>query len=263
MKNYLFLGLMGTAVFFNSCSSSDESINETGKPLLLSKVTTFYYDNPSKPETTVATFGYNNQGQLIKIQSKEGASVFEYSNGKPVKENHYNAQQQLDYYAVFNYKADQLTGIQYIHTDATSDRTITYAYNSGGKMISSSLCESADCLHPITFSLAYTGDNVSVETNTFDGKTFYKRELSYDNHLSPYANINNHLKIMMGGAYYISMSNSTAEKISYTNENGGWNQGQNITYSIQYNSSQLPIQVIGKEANGNNYVQYNYEYITQ
>lgn len=263
MKNYLFLGVAGTALLFNSCSSSDENSNEAEKKLLLSKVTTIYYDNPSNPETVVGTFEYNNQGQLIKAQSKEGSSVFEYSNDKPVKENHYNSKQQLDYYAIFNYKTDQLTGIQYIHTDAAEKRTITYVYNTNGKMTSSALCESDDCTHPITSSLAYNGDNISVETNTLTGGSPYKREFTYDNKLNPYTNLNKHLRIMMGGAYAISMSNYTTEKISSKSSNGTWNQGQSISYSIQYNSSQLPVQVIGKEANGNNYVQYNYEYITQ
>lgn len=90
MKNYLFLGMMSTALFFSSCSSNHDN-DETNTPseqpqLLLSKITTVYYDNPANPETTVSTLSYNNQKQLIKTASQGRTSTFEYDNtGKPVK----------------------------------------------------------------------------------------------------------------------------------------------------------------------------------
>lgn len=43
---------------------------------------------------------------------------------------------------------------------------------------------------------------------------------------------------------------------------GNWIQIQNITYEIQYNNTQLPSKVIGKDAHGNTLIEYNYEYIT-
>lgn len=66
----------------------------------------------------------------------------------------------------------------------------------------------------------------------------------------------------MGGAYTLSPNNYTTEKISYKTNSGSWTESQVNTYEIQYNSAQLPTQVTGKDANGNNTVKYNYEYIS-
>ena len=68
---------------------------------------------------------------------------------------------------------------------------------------------------------------------------------------------------MMGGSYTMSKNNYTSSKNYYKNSNGNWIQNGNITYNIQYNDSNLPTKVVGKDENGNNYVQYNYEYITK
>ncbi|REC74617.1 hypothetical protein DRF60_17185 [Chryseobacterium elymi] len=267
MKKYLFLGLMGSATIFTSCSSDDnEIINESSeKKLLLSKVTTIYYDNPSNPETTVSTFEYNSQGELIKMLSGGRSSVFEYSNGKPTKVNYYTPTQTLEYYAVFNYNGNQLVDIKAIYTNPGFNRKSTYTYNSNGKLVSSTHCQSEDCSNPGTSTYTYGGDNISVETSTLGGtiSSTYKREFSYDDKLSPFTNTNKYMRIMIEGAYSLSKNNYTAEKISYRNSDGSWTQNQSNTYTIQYNSAQLPIQVVGKQANGNNYVQYNYEYITQ
>ncbi len=92
MKIKLFLGLAGAVAFFNSCSSDNyEMINPSADKLLLSKITTTYYDDPTKPKTEIETLEYNSQGELIRMQSEAGRnSTFEYSNGKPVKINYYN-----------------------------------------------------------------------------------------------------------------------------------------------------------------------------
>ncbi|ROH90589.1 hypothetical protein EGI15_18190 [Chryseobacterium cucumeris] len=90
MKKFLFLGLMSSVVFFNSCSSNDDNEgNNTSAKVLLSKVTIIYYDNPSQPQTSIQTLEYNNQGELIKTTSALGTSKFEYSNGKPTKTTYY------------------------------------------------------------------------------------------------------------------------------------------------------------------------------
>jgi hypothetical protein len=34
-----------------------------------------------------------------------------------------------------------------------------------------------------------------------------------------------------------------------------------ITYTIDYNAEGLPVKSLGKDEKGNNWVQYNYEYI--
>ncbi len=258
---------MGAALLLNSCSSDDdEGTNiSSGQPqLLLSKVTTVYYDKPSQPETTVSNLSYNNQKQLIKTVSEGRTSTFEYdTTGKPSKTNHYNSDGTLDYYSDYTYSGDQLTNIKAIYANSDGNRTITYNYNTNGQMISSTLCQNPECSSPAIDTYVYNGNNISSETSTWGGFTTYsnKRDFSYDDKLNPYTNINKYLKIMMGNAYNLSENNYLTEKISYK-DNGVWLQNQTITYTIQYNSSNLPVQVIGTEANGKKYVQYNYEYIT-
>ncbi|MCJ7935114.1 MAG: hypothetical protein MUW56_16195 [Chryseobacterium sp.] len=265
MKNYLFLGLMGSAVFFNSCSSSnDDTVNEpTEKKLLLSKITTVYYDNPSQPQTSIENLEYNSQGELIKTLSASGTSTLEYSNGKPVKIKYYNNNQTLEYYSVFNYNGDQLVNVKAIYPNPDYNRTVTYNYNSNGQVISSTLCQSADCSHPGIDTFVYNGNNISSETSETGGSSFgTKIVFSYDDKLNPYTNINKYLRIAMGRAHVVSKNNYLTEKISYKS-NGAWVQNQTRTSTIQYNSSGLPVQVISKEANGNLAAQYNYEYSTQ
>lgn len=268
MKNYLFLGIMGTALLFSSCSSDDDNEGtniSSGQPqLLLSKVTTVYYDKPSQPETTVSNLSYNNQKQLIKTVSAGRTSTFEYDNtGKPSKTNYYNSDGSLDYYSAYTYNGDQLTNIKAIYANSDGNRTVTYNYNTNGQMISSTLCQNPECSSPAIDTYIYNGNNISSETSTWGGFTTYnsKRDFSYDDKLNPYTNINKYLKIMMGNAYSLSENNYLVEKIS-DKDNGVWQQNQTITYTIQYNSSNLPVQVIGTDANGKKYVQYNYEYIT-
>lgn len=259
---------MSAVVFFNSCSSDDdnEGANAPSEQpqLLLSKVTTVYYDNPSKPETTVSILNYNNQKQLIKIISEGRNSTFEYDNtGKPSKTIYYNPNGTVDYYSVYTYNGDQLTDIKAIYANSDGNRTVTYNYNTNGQMISSTLCQNPECSSPAIDTYVYNGDNISSETSTWGGFMTYsnKRDFSYDDKLNPYTNINKYLKIMMGNAYSLSKNNYLVEKIS-DKDSGVWQQNQTITYTIQYNSSNLPVQVVGTEANGKKYVQYNYEYIT-
>ena len=266
MKNYLFLGLMSSAVFFSSCSSNDDNEGThtpSGSRILLSKVTTVYYDNPGKPQTSIQNMEYNNQGELIKTWSESGSSKFEYTNGKPSKATYYMANGTLEYYSVFNYNGDQLSNIKGIYTNPDSNSTITFSYNTNGQLTSSTLCQSPDCFHPMVNTYTYNGDNISSETSETIGTGFgTKIVYSYDDKLNPYTNFNKYLKFMMGGAYTVSKNNYLTEKISSKN-NGIWEQNQNRTSTIQYNNSGLPVQVVSKEANGNLSAQYNYEYIIQ
>jgi len=264
MKKYFYLSLIGSSIAFNSCSSINDDneiiTDPVIKGLLVSKITTVNYDNPSNPVANIATFEYNTQGDLIKTLSEGRTSFFEYSNGKPVKVNYYNADQTLDYYAAFSYNGDQLMNIKAIYTNPNFNRKSTYTYNSNGKLASSTLCQSEDCSNPIITTFAYNGDNISVETSTFSWNS--KREFSYDDKLNPFTHTNPYLKILMERADTLSKNNYTTEKISYKESDGSWTQNQNITYTIQYNSANLPVEVIGKEANGDNYVKYMYEYIS-
>lgn len=266
MKNFLFLGLMSSALFFNSCSSNDDNdgTNTPSEPkTLLSKVTIVYYDNPAQPQTSIQTLEYNNQGELIKTLSASGSSKFEYNNGKPTKTTYYKPDGTLDYYSVFNYNGDQLINVKAIYTNPNNNRTITFNYNTSGQVISSSLCQSPDCSNPIVDTYVYNGNNISSETSETTGFSFSTRIVySYDDKLNPYTNINKYLKLMMGGAYVISKNNYLTEKISSKN-NGVWEQIQSRTSTIQYNSAGFPVQVVSKEANGSLSAQYNYEYITQ
>lgn len=259
---------MSSAIFFTGCSSNDENDNgnNPNEPqILLSKITTVYYDNPSSPQTTVATLEYNSQRQLIKISSEGRTSTFEYdATGKPTKTNYYKTDGSLDYYTSYTYTGEQLTKAQAIYTNADFNRTMTYTYNNG-KLATTTLCQSPDCSHPSTSSYTYNGENVSIETAITGGTIPFstKREYTYDNKINPYSLTNKYFRISLTGAYILSQNNYTTEKISYKDNAGNWIQNQNIIYEIQYNNSQLPTQVIGKEANGNNSVKYNYEYITQ
>lgn len=269
MKNYFFLGLISSVMIFNSCSSNDDNdTNESvEKKILLSKITTLYYGDPTNSQTTVTTFEYNNHGALIKVVADGRTAIFEYKDEKPVKVNYYNANQTLEYYTAFTYNGDKLTNIKAIYTNPNFNRNSTYTYNTNGQLASSTLCQSENCSNPSTTLYTYNGDNISTETNEAGGTIgIYnntKKEISYDNKLNPYTNINKYLRIMMEGAGNLSKNNYTTEKLSYKDSNGNWIQNQTLTYSMQYNSSQLAIQVIGKEASGANFIQYNYEYIIQ
>ncbi|MBW8523909.1 hypothetical protein K0U91_01540 [Chryseobacterium chendengshani] len=267
IKNYLFLSLISSAALLNSCSNTDE--NETTNPaepkILLSKVTTTFYGNPANPDTDIATLTYNSQGELLKILSEDKSSSFEYDNsGKPLKINYYKADGTLDYYSLYIYNGDQLSTIKAIYSNPDYNRTINYTYENG-KVITSTLCQSANCTDPSIFTYTYSGENITVETyitgSTFSMST--KREYLYDNQLNPFTYTNKYFKVSMGGAYVLSKNNYTTERISYKDGAGNWIQNQQIIYNVQYNSAQLPSQVIGKTSNGNDYVKHNYEYITQ
>ena len=70
-----------------------------------------------------------------------------------------------------------------------------------------------------------------------------------------------YFRIIMGGAEFLSQNNYTTVKISGKDGTGNWSQIMNFTYQIEYNSNQLPTQVMVKLDN-NDYAKYTYEYIT-
>ncbi|RTZ49554.1 DUF4595 domain-containing protein [Chryseobacterium arthrosphaerae] len=106
----------------------------------------------------------------------------------------------------FYLQGDQLTGNKAVYPNPNNNRTYSYTYNSNGQLISSTLCQSADCSKPGTISYTYNGNNVSVETSSTGGNFSItdKSEYTYDNKLTPYANTNKYLKVMMGRAMKLS-----------------------------------------------------------
>lgn len=265
MKYFLFTSLISLFITFNSCNSTDDTITTNStKKIVLSKVTTMYYEPLLSPSanTNVQTFEYNSQGELIKIKSNERTSFFEYNNGKPVKVIHYDANQKQDYYIDINYDGDILLDKETKYTSPyTSPEIYKYTYNSNDQIASFTVCSYKNCPDPYSYTYAYNENNISSETIS---QMVYnkKEEFSYDNKLNPYTNTNKYLKIIMGEVDVLSKNNSTTRKISYKNNSGNWVENQVITYSTLYNDSHLPIQRIGKEANGTNYVKFDYEYIT-
>ena len=267
MKKYFFLGSMSIVVFCTGCSSNDENdnTNNPNKPqILLSKITTIYYNDPTNPQTNVATLDYNSQRQLIKMYSEGITSILEYDTaGKPTKTSYYKADGTLQHYILYTYNGEELTTTNMIYANSNYNLKTTYNYNNG-KLANIAQCQSPVCSDISTTSYTSNGDNISVETSIADGLSApTKREYSYDNKINSYSLLNKYFRIVLGGAYALSKNNYTSEKISYKDSAGNWVPNQNVVYEIQYNSAQLPTQVIGKSLSGANYVKYNYEYITQ
>ncbi len=264
MKNYLFLGMMSTVIIFNSCSNGDDNTNDSSeKKLLLSKVTTTYMGIPDNVETGILTFEYNNKGQLVKMQSKDGATTFEYNNNKPVKSNYYNSQQKLEYYSEFSYDGNQLIGNKVVSPTPQNNITYKYTYALNGQLATSTICNSVNCTSPTIEYYTYNGDNVSVYTVNIGETNFsLKNEYSSDNKFTPYTNINKYLKIFFRRTETLSKNNYLTDKNS-SNSSGNWLPNDTITYTLEYNSSGFPIKSLGKNQNGKSIVQYDYEYIIQ
>jgi hypothetical protein len=267
MKNHLFpiLISISIAVFFNSCSSSNDDTNlEPEKKLLLSKFTTTYYDNPSQPETIEQTFEYNSKGELIKSLHKGLVTTFEYFNGKPTKATFFNNKQEPSYSSVFYYnQGGQLDKIKATYANSSS-RTTNYTYNSNDQLINITNCFSENCNNPGTISYTYDGENISTEITSTPGtvSSTYKEEYTSDSKLNPYTNTNKYLRIMMGRADILSKNNYTKDKSS-TKISNSWEAGETTTFTLQYNNAGFPVQATGIGSDGKLSVQYHYEYITQ
>ena len=259
MKIKLLFCLISGAFLLMNCRS-EESTEIAEKKMLLSKITTVYYDNPTNPETTISTLNYNDKGELVKNNSEAGNAVFEYdADGKPSKVLYYNNNNTLTYTSVYTYNGEKLTSIKSVYDNPNFNREHAFTYNSLGKVISSKLCQSENCNNPTRNTYTYIEDNISIATN--ERGTITRWDYLYDDNLNPFHYTNPYLKIMMGGAYAMSKNNYLSESISYKDSDGNWTQNQYITYTFQYNSEKLPTQVVGKDINGNNYVKYEYEYI--
>ncbi|REC49381.1 hypothetical protein [Chryseobacterium pennipullorum] len=266
MKTQLCIGLMSSFLLFN-CSTNTEENNDpnTSEPqILLSKTTTVYHANSTNPSTDVVKLDYNSQKQLVKMSSENRIAVLEYDlTGKPLKVNYEKPDGTGVYYKTCHYNGDQLTMVKTIYPTSTFNTTITY---SNAKVSSISICKSSNCTNPFTKSFLYIGDNVSEENSQGDGigsPYHLKREFSYDSNVNPYSLINKYVRVFIGGPEFLSQNLSTTEKISTKYTSGNWTQIQNITYQVEYNNSQLPTLVVGKDDNGNEFVRRTYEYIIQ
>lgn len=267
MKNIIIFGSFLSMILLTNCSGNDSldipNTNQSNK--VLSKVTITSYDNPSNPQVSTSELIYNN-GRLHKIILDNGGySLLEYdTSGKVSKQVYYESNNSVDYNLFYTYNGDQLLNAKAVYTNPTSNRISSYVYNNAGQLVSSTLCQSEPCTNTHKNTYTYNGNNVSIEIwESTSGLSYAtKREFTYDNMKNPYTNINKYVRFMMEGAYALSENNYKTEKISYRDNSGVWIENQNITYEIQYNDDQLPTQVLGKEANGSNYVKYNYEYIS-
>ncbi|MCS4301292.1 hypothetical protein [Chryseobacterium sp. BIGb0232] len=259
MKNYLFLGMISTAVFFNSCSSNDEN-QPTEKKLLLSKVTTNYFYKDTKTQIYIDKYEYNAQGELIKISNNNGFTTIEYDKDKPIKLNyHFDDQHKENYYSEVYYNGNQINKIEQ-HYPFITDKYITlkYTYNTNGQIASSSGCWSPDCSESNTTFYTYSGNNISVKKLSST-----KFEYFYDNKLSPYTYMNKYIKIWLErfGLDHINNNNNyIARKSTISGEVSDF--VNTLTYTYEYNSSGLPVKGTGKDSDQFTFVQYNYEYIT-
>ena len=268
MKKIILLNSIFPILIFTGCGNENDEQNNTSEPqMLLSKITTTDYKNPSNITTSITSLNYNSNKQLINISSENRLTTVEYdNNGKPSKTTYYKADGTVSFYTNYIYSGDQLTTAKSIFTNIENNQTSTYTY-ANGKVTAINHCQTTNCSNPSTDSYTYNGKNISSEillSNGLNGaSSVTKRDFSYDNKTNPYSLFNKDYRISISGPQFLSQNNYTSEKISKKDGSGNWIQIENINYEIQYNSAQLPTQVIGKSTSGANYVKYNYEYILQ
>ncbi|WP_407534678.1 hypothetical protein [Elizabethkingia miricola] len=134
------------------------------------------------------------------------------------------------------------------------NRIIDYTYDSSGNLKTRSICEGPPCGNPSKTTFYYSGANVSSRTESGGGGSYvFVSDYTYDNKSNPSVNMNKYLRIVFGYQDLIGSNNILTEKI-YTNR-------MVITYTIDYNAEGLPVKSLGKDEKGNNWVQYNYDYI--
>ncbi|WP_347218057.1 hypothetical protein, partial [Chryseobacterium sp.] len=223
-----------------------------------------YYDNPYEPESITDEFEYNAKGEVVKMWTNGKLSTIEYSSDRPTKVNYYTNENKLEYYSNLYYTGNQLNQVKSIYVNQFPGSTVSYTYNANGQMTSTTLCQSQNCSKPNIETYDYNGDNVYSHIITIDAMKVFniKSEYSYDNKLSPYTNINKYLRIMMGDINSLSKNNYTIMKTSSKQDSGNWEPSETTTYTYEYNSSGLPVKVVGTNSKGNIAIQYNYEYIT-
>lgn len=179
----------------------------------------------------------------------------DYTADKKIsKIDHYKNNKGIEYTENFTYLNDQLIKIVAEYENKAFNRIIDYTYDNNGNLKTTSICEGPPCGNPWKTTFDYIGNNVSRKTESGAGSSSISvNEYTYDNKSNPSVNMNKYLRIVFGYQDLIGSNNILTEKI-YTNR-------MVITYTIDYNAEGLPVKSLGKDEKGNNWVQYNYEYI--
>lgn len=251
----LFVPLVFT--LFMSCNSRDNNDSSDQKKMMISKITVTSFDNPASPYTSSIFYKYNSIGDVVEISSGnsgEYAAIIYAADKKISKIDHYKKNKGIEYTENFTYLNDQLIKIVAEYENKAFNRIIDYTYDNNGNLKTTSICEGPPCGNPWKTTFDYIGNNVSRKTESGAGSSSISvNEYTYDNKSNPSVNMNKYLRIVFGYQDLIGSNNILTEKI-YTNR-------MVITYTIDYNAEGLPVKSLGKDEKGNNWVQYNYEYI--
>ncbi|HFK5584451.1 TPA: hypothetical protein ACGZ92_000634 [Elizabethkingia anophelis] len=251
----LFVPLVFT--LFMYCNSRDNNDSSDPKKMMISKITVTSFDNPASPYTSVQSFKYNPSGDLIEIRSNNSDNyvVVEYTADKKIsKMDHYKKNKGVEYTENFTYQNNQLIKIVAEYEDKAFNRIIDYAYDGSGNLKTRSICEGLPCSNPSKTTFYYSGANVSLRADSDGGSSYiFVSDYTYDNKLNPSVNMNKYLRIVFAYQDLMGVNNILTEKIN--------SNRTTITYAIDYNAEGLPVKSLGKDEKGNNWVQYNYEYI--
>ncbi|MCL1669442.1 hypothetical protein M2T82_15355 [Elizabethkingia ursingii] len=251
----LFVPLVFT--LFMSCNSRDNNDSSDQRKMMISKITVTSFDNPASPYTSSIFYKYNSTGDVVEISSGnsgEYAAIAYAADKKISKIDHYKKDKGIEYTENFTYLNDQLIKIVAEYENKAFNRIVDYTYDSNGNLKTTSICEGPPCGSPWKTTFDYTGNNVSRKTESGAGSSSVSvNEYTYDSKSNPSVNMNKYLRIVFGYQDLIGANNILTEKI-YTNR-------MTITYTIDYNAEGLPVKSLGKDEKGNNWVQYNYEYI--
>ncbi|MET7035508.1 hypothetical protein [Elizabethkingia miricola] len=251
----LFVPLVFT--LFMSCNSRDNNDSSDQKKMMISKITVTSFDNPASPYTSSIFYKYNSIGDVVEISSGnsgEYAAIIYAADKKISKIDHYKKNKGIEYTENFTYLNDQLIKIVAEYENKAFNRIIDYTYDNNGNLKTTSICEGPPCGNPWKTTFDYIGNNVSRKTESGAGSSSISvNEYTYDNKSNPSVNMNKYLRIVFGYQDLIGSNNILTEKI-YTNR-------MVITYTIDYNAEGLPVKSLGKDEKGNNWVQYNYDYI--
>ncbi|MCT4172994.1 hypothetical protein HZP56_08350 [Elizabethkingia anophelis] len=251
----LFVPLVFT--LFMSCNSRDNNDSSDQKKMMISKITVTSFDNPASPYTSSIFYKYNSIGDVVEIGSGNSGNyvTIEYTADKKIsKMDHYKKNKGVEYTENFTYQNNQLIKIVAEYEDKAFNRIIDYAYDGSGNLKTRSICEEPPCSNPSKTTFYYSGANVSSRADSDGGSSYiFVSDYTYDNKLNPSVNMNKYLRIVFAYQDLMGANNILTEKIN--------SNRTTITYAIDYNAEGLPVKSLGKDEKGNNWVQYNYEYI--
>nr|WP_199161980.1 hypothetical protein [Elizabethkingia sp. ASV34] len=251
----LFVPLVFT--LFMSCNGRDNNDSSDQKKMMISKITVTSFDNPASPDVSVQSFKYNTSGDVIEIKSGNSGNyvAVDYTADKKIsKMNHYKNNKGIEYTENFTYQNNQLIKIIAEYENKAFNRIIDYTYDGDGNLKTRSICEGPPCSNPSKTTFYYSGANVNSRSDSGGGGSYvFVSDYTYDNKLNPSVNMNNYLRVVFAYQDLMGINNILTEKI-HSNR-------MTITYVIDYNAEGLPVKSLGKDEKGNNWVQYNYEYI--